>query len=310
MISFILTYRSGGIHREKNLQYCLRWIDRLPVKKEILIVEQDSEFKLTQPLIDSACRLVNAYNPGLFNRSWGFNVGARLACYDWFVFTDSDLVLSNNLMLSAFDALSTTDAINPYRSVLDLNAETTQELVRGERNMDLLVASDGSYREGLNFSGGMLLIKRTAFEMIGGWPEYIRGWGREDNILSEQIASKLSHQTLPGTAYHLFHPAEGLITHRYSELNTWFLEHPDQRPSGAIGSINKHRGLYGLREWLRDLPYGRIISSYYHYQMITHARNRQTGRFLVSLCRALSYHPLSAAIWKTCLRYLSGKVAT
>ncbi len=307
MISFILTYRSGGIHREKNLQHCLRWIDRLPVQKEILIIEQDSEFKLTQPPVDAACRVVHATNPGLFNRSWGFNVGAGLARYDWFVFTDSDLILPNNQMLLAIDALSTIDAINPYHKVLDLNEKATDQLRQAQRDMDLLTASDGSYREGLNFSGGMLLITRPAFEKIGGWPEYIRGWGREDNILSELVATRLSHQTLSGTAYHLFHPTEGLITHRYSELNTWFWEHPEKRPAGAIGNINKFKDWHGLKEWIHDLPYRRIISSYYHYKMIAHARDRQTAGFLVSLCRALTYHPLSSAIWKTCLRYITGR---
>lgn len=288
MISFILTYRSGNAHREKNLQHCLKWIDRLPVAKEIVIIEQDSEFKLTQPTLGAACRVVHATNPGLFNRSWGFNVGARLARYDYFVFTDSDLLLPNLQMMSAIEALSTTDAVNPYQTVLDLNEGATNQLRQGERNLNLMTASDGSYREGLNFSGGMLLITRQAFDKIGGWPEYIRGWGREDNILSEYITTKLSHQTLPGTAYHLFHPAEGLIPHRYTELNTWFLEHPEQRPEGAIGNISKYTGWYGLKEWIYDLPYRRIISSYYHYQMIAHAREQQTGRFLISLCKALT----------------------
>lgn len=310
MISFILTYRSGNIHREKNLQHCLKWIDRLPVEKEILIVEQDVDFKLSQPKLESVCQVIHARNPGLFNRSWGFNVGARLARYDRFVFADSDLLLPDHQMLTAIDALSTTDAVNPYQSVLDLNEETTYQLRQGERKMDSVTSKDGSNREGLNFSGGMLLITRPAFEKAGGWPEYIRGWGREDNILSELIAAKLNHQTMPGTAYHLFHPIEGLTTHRYTELNNWFLDHPEQRPAGTIGNINKYGGWHGLKEWVNDLPYRRIISSYYHYQMMEHARNRQTGRFVVSLCRALIYHPMSAAIWKTCFRYITGKSTT
>jgi hypothetical protein len=310
MVSFILTYRSGGIHRERNLQCCLSWIDSVHVEKEILIVEQNAVPQLSVPALHAPCRIVHAFNDGLFNRSWGFNVGARLARYDRMIFTDSDLLLPEEQLLSAIAALSTTEAVNPYTAVLDLTEEASIQLQEGERSLATIPSTCGMFREGLNFSGGMLLITRAAFDRSGGWPEYIRGWGREDNILSEIIATKLTHETRPGTAFHLYHPTEGLSTHKYSELNTWFLEHPTQRPVGSIGNPNKYRDASWLTEWIRDFPHRKIISSYYHYQMISHAQNRQSVAFLKSLGKALLYHPFSRGLWTTCFRYITGKIAS
>ena len=49
------------------------------------------------------------------------------------------------------------------------------------------------------------MMKREAFETIGGWCEEFFGWGGEDNFMTWKIYKWLDWKELSGTAYHLWH---------------------------------------------------------------------------------------------------------
>ena len=74
--SYIVTYRAtDDPARRANLEATLRWLKLQPLA-EVIVVEQDEAPTLGDFESFPALRSLFAYNPGPFNKSWGFNIGA------------------------------------------------------------------------------------------------------------------------------------------------------------------------------------------------------------------------------------------
>ena len=75
--SYIITYRAtDDPTRRANLEAVLAWL-RLQTLAEVIVVEQDAAPTLGDLGAFPGLRSLFAYNPGPFNKSWGFNVGVR-----------------------------------------------------------------------------------------------------------------------------------------------------------------------------------------------------------------------------------------
>lgn len=186
--SLIIGYRESCPDRKRNLQVLL---DEYKVQppSEIVVVEQDTEYKFSGP-----ARHVRLWNPGLYNRSWGFNVGAREALNDLLIFSDCDLLLHFHDLLSSVETCQRYDAINPKCVVYDVEEGVEDPFSYQEHKRDCI-----------NFSGGIVVMTREAFMLINGWNEGFRGWGGEDDVMTYKITSFLSHKGMPFETWHLFH---------------------------------------------------------------------------------------------------------
>lgn len=211
-VSAIITYRGGSDPvRRANLDTVLRWLARRP-EFEVVVVEQDAAPNLDAPLAHPKARLLFAYNPGPFNKGWGYNVGVRAASCAWYAFCDADVVAGTALDAALGYLNAGCHAIKPYRRLIDLDAQESEFVRAGD--YDWLPPPDPGRpldREGIGerivFAGGLFLIARPAYASIGGWDERFRGWGGEDDAMTYKLerarVPALELDTRP--ALHLHH---------------------------------------------------------------------------------------------------------
>ncbi len=191
-VSYILTYRQGeGPQRRDNLAAVLGWLAQYP-QFEPIVVEQDDAPRLTGALPHPRCTHVFAYNPGPFNKSWGFNVGFRCSQSPWLAFADADVIVGASLPETLAYLESGYQLVKPYRRLLDLDPEESRRVAAGEFDWlppraDGVAINREAGGEYIVFAGGVFLITRAAFMRVGGWDERFRGWGGEDNAMSYQL---------------------------------------------------------------------------------------------------------------------------
>ena len=197
--TMIINHRNTGEDRYKNLYAVTEYFFNLFRNSiEIIVVEQDDLPKIKG---NNYFRHVYAFNDGLINRSWGFNVGLTVATHNKIIFNDNDIFISKQAILDTLHRLNDVDTINPYTKVIDMSRMGTDEFIK---NYNI---SDGERRErqGINFSGGMLAFNKDALIKIGGWDEGMRGWGGEDDLMTHKITNMCTYGQLDNVAYHLYH---------------------------------------------------------------------------------------------------------
>jgi hypothetical protein len=210
--SYLITYReSGSADRRENLLALLRWLAQWP-ELQTIVVEQDTVPRL-DPDLPSAAKACFAYNPGPFNKSWGFNIAARLAQRPILIVGDADVIAAHTLAAAVERCRDGVAAVKPYRRMVDLTPEETERVRSGEwAFLPWRSAGAPPSREGQNeyvvFAGGLFVMRRDAYLSLGGFDERFRGWGGEDDAMSV----KLSRARIPTTeinrepALHFWHP--------------------------------------------------------------------------------------------------------
>lgn len=103
--------------------------------------------------------------------------------------------------------------------------------------------------------GGLHLMKRSAFEDIGGYDPRFRGHGLEDHAAAWALDTMVGkHVTLPGTLYHLWHPEDRVAGERVwpgQEGNNQALA---RRYADALGHPTKMRVLVDEVRTMRCPP--------------------------------------------------------
>ncbi len=211
--TYILTYRDGGVpQRRANLDAVLAWLARF-TQVSVIVVEQDVAPTLPTPLPYPRCHGVFAYNPGPFNKSWGYNVGARLTQTAMLGFGDADVIVGDALWESFQLLEHNMLAVKPYRRLLDLSEEESGPVRAGDFDrIPQRSATAPPNREAIGerivFAGGSFVIRIEAFHALGGWDERFVGWGGEDDAFSYRIErARLRCTELDvAPAMHLWHP--------------------------------------------------------------------------------------------------------
>lgn len=204
MLSYIINHRGKTGFRLENLIFLVNYLNNFK-NIEIIIVEQDSESVLSNLKFPNNCKHIFIKNSGLFNRSWGFNVGYKYSTNEYLAFGDNDVVITKDAYDKSIILLQQNKVVNPYSSIVDT---TTQEanLIR-QTNSLLSIKREG--RRGINFCGGLVFFTKQMFEQIGGWDEDFRGWGGEDNALTfykiPLILGKECMEEIDSVGYHLWH---------------------------------------------------------------------------------------------------------
>jgi N-terminal domain of galactosyltransferase len=189
--SYIITYRAtDDPARRANLEAVLAWLT-LQTLTEVILVEQDVAPTLGNLASFPNLRSLFAYNPGPFNKSWGFNVGARASKGSLLAFGDAD-VLCRGLPAGVAAVRSGAPVVRPFSKALDLD-EADSNILRA----DLSCLGDPSFGAGaidrsetgesLPLCGGLVLFQRQFLARLGGWDERFLGWGGEDDAMDIKV---------------------------------------------------------------------------------------------------------------------------
>ena len=217
-LRYLLTYReSGSSDRRANLFAVLDWLAQWP-EIEAIVVEQDAA-----PRLDPSSALRNgsafAYNPGAFNKAWGFNVAARLARGPLLALADADVIVPHALP-EAVRHCRKGHAVKPYRSIVNLTPEETMRVRAGEWSFAPLRARDAPpNREGQGenvvFGGGLFVIHRETYCALAGFDERFLGWGGEDDAMTRKLerAGVALSEIGDEPALHLWHPRSQASTY-------------------------------------------------------------------------------------------------
>ncbi len=209
--SYIMTWRGAGDPaRRANLDTVLTWLG-LSRPAEILLVEQDVAPSLNDLPRTPGLRYQFVYNPGPFNKSWGFNVAARQSAGSVLAFGDADVVCGA-LPAAIAHCRAGMPVVRPFTGINDLTEDESEMLRR-----DLSCITDPTFAQTQSrriaggevppVCGGLVVFRREFFSLMGGWDERFRGWGGEDNAMDIKIArSQIRAAVLPSIdGFHLHH---------------------------------------------------------------------------------------------------------
>ena len=209
--SYIITYRSEGESRKANLAAVLAWLQQCP-GLQVMVVEQDRAPTLSGAVLAGHCTHLFAFNPGPFNKSWGFNIGFKHTCGQVVAFGDADVMVEAEALVQSLQlCLTDYEAVKPYDRLVDLTPEETQHILAGQSLHHADRSGQPPNREGsgeyICFCGGLFVVRRALFESLGGFDEKFLGWGGEDDAMTIklQALSRNTHIVTGRTAYHLWH---------------------------------------------------------------------------------------------------------
>jgi len=236
--AYIITYRaSDDPARRANLEAVLGWLKLQPLA-EVIVIEQDVAPTLGDLQSFPSLRSLFAYNPGPFNKSWGFNVGARASKGSLLAFGDAD-VLSWALPAAVAAARSGHPVVRAFSNAIDLD-EAHSEVLRA----DLSCLGDPSFAaaapdraqsgEIAPLCGGLVLFQRQFLALLGGWDERFLGWGGEDDAMDIKVQRA------------------GLRGVMLKESPGFHLAH--RRATGSIAADPHYRNNLALLQQLRQMP--------------------------------------------------------
>jgi glycosyltransferase involved in cell wall biosynthesis len=196
-ISYIIGHRGNVPERIRNLRIVLDWLKSYNF--EVIIVEQDDAPKIKELICTYGYKYIFAFNPGLYNRSWGMNIGIRNSKHEVIVCADNDMILESSAMEVCYNLCEEYDVVNPFRGTHDLNEYQTNMIFK---EAPRLVGE----RVGMNICSGIFFTKRQCLFDVGLWDERFRGWGGEDDAMTMKFrltGKKIIEKQY--VCYHLFH---------------------------------------------------------------------------------------------------------
>jgi GT2 family glycosyltransferase len=271
-LSIVVGVRAQGHEPERlrNAQACLRALnlqDQPRWKYRIVVVEQDTAPRWQGSLGPLADRYVFAYNPGPYNRGWGFNVGVALCEKQAgaLCLLDADLMVPPDFVSRGLQAYhSGMRAFLPYQEIMYANAHWTTEaicrhLVNPKESPDLSACQGERFT---GSEGGCIWVDAALYNEIGGHDERFEGWGFEDRDFCLRLNRATLVSRLPGRLLHLDHPRPSRGD-RWANANRRLWQQLSRRsiPSSrvAIGDPDRYRKLVppgspkptevGQREW-------------------------------------------------------------
>lgn len=222
-LSIIFPYRPGNKYYDTNLVYVRNKLEKEFPKSEIILGEED-----------------NTNLP--FSRSNAINNGVAQSNNNILMIHDTDMLLPKKNIEKGTKLLKTYPMIYPYYHYLLLSKETSQKIKNGMDYTyeDLLKTDIQELGEPGNIGGGAILLRRDAYDTIGGYDERFIGWGWEDVLFNYKI--KETYPVYEGAwgkwldndnIFHLWHPEADKNNNNqklYEKLAEKFVEEKDERP--------------------------------------------------------------------------------
>jgi hypothetical protein len=145
---------------------------------------------------------------GPFNRGAAVNAAARLASTEILVIADADTTFRNPAVIEEALELADTGApwVLPYTIYYNLLPELTAAILSRPPAAHLGPPDVWEHRLDTAVSG-IIVVRRDAFERVGGYDERFVGWGFEDRAFEITLNSLCGRvHRLDGDVLHLWHP--------------------------------------------------------------------------------------------------------
>jgi len=253
-LAVIMGVRAGNdSERLRNAKSCLEALNLQTLERwryRIIVVEQDSEPRLETALAPLADRYLFAYNPGPYNRGWGFNVGASPAAAGKALsLIDADLLVGPAFLSTCLQKFEAgRKALRPYAEIIYLDAPSTEQAIRA-RLADPLQPFSVQHYLGTLFResvGGCMWVHPDLYQQMNGHDERFRGWGDEDFEFWRRLLAQLKEvESLPGRLIHLNHPRPNMddtwAAANY-ELRQQLVANRTPTWSGPMGNIHRYAG--------------------------------------------------------------------
>ncbi len=234
--------------RARNALVALLALNRQTLERSsyrIVVVEQDAVQQCREPLALLADQYIFAFNPGPYNRGWGFNVGANLSGWSGtFCFIDSDLVVPGDFLARCCAHFAAgARALKPYATVEYLDRPTSDRLAAAVRRGE----SDYTSFRGPAWEavGGCIWVEGALYRELGGHDERFRGWGAEDKDFWVHLNRLTSVPIMGNRLAHLHHepPAEHDVAANLNRLLRARKKDGEEGwPEGMVGDPLRYAG--------------------------------------------------------------------
>jgi GT2 family glycosyltransferase len=212
-ICICIGHRNSTPDRLSNTLSVVDYYKSVCPEADIIVVEQDTSPAL-QPHLRKDVRYVLAHNKGSYNRSWAFNIGAKMTDRPVIACMDNDVIIKPHTIFHAADEKIMSgefDVYRPYWKFLDLDARRTNDFKQAFRFgwKDSELPSRCGHLEWM--MGGCSFAKRDKFLEIGGFNEKFRGWGGEDDEFGSRarkllrVGKVVQGDLYDFNLYHLYH---------------------------------------------------------------------------------------------------------
>jgi len=217
-ISFIIGHR--GLERLPLLLTTLQAIaGQVGVRIECVVVEQDNEevIRAALPGWVKYCHVPLPTKEMAYSRAWAFNVGARAAQGDFFIFHDDDLVIPSVYAREMYKYhCQGFEVVNLKRFIFYLDHESSKKVCQHERiDFSPKIQTIMQNAE----AGGSVGISRKAFFEIGGFDERFVGWGGEDNEFWERALTRKVYPFGFLPIIHLWHQPQERKTQQQESIS-------------------------------------------------------------------------------------------
>jgi len=257
---YIISYRGDtDSNRLENLKAHIEYLFQVKSKinLDIFIIEQDSEPSNIKNIKGISYHFL--YNPGIFNKSWSYNYAYKINnISDTFIFADCDCIMASDDLISFLQEYASNyklkyDVISPYNNI-SFKFLTEAESKKVKSDLSILDNMKGPCtRLPPMLSGGIFLIKGTAYSKIKGFNENFRGWGGEDNAFDSSVKLlSIRHTYLNINCFHLWHevnkkaayksnqPKNKILWQSYYRNTSNFLPYYNSIDFNNSGKIDKY----------------------------------------------------------------------
>lgn len=222
--------KPGDEVRLRNFELMLKWLEHhYSGLFDVLIVEQDGIQRLDMASLSLGphARHEFIYNPGDYNRGWGYNVAVKHFCNDAqvVVLMDTDVLTGANFVREVMDCYTKYDAISPYQNIYYSTLEEAESVGRTMR-IDQLT-DPKRIRNPVTIAGGLLIIRRDIYLSLKGFEQYV-GYGCEDRALDVTLFNHIQESRLriaPASYVHLHHPRDQDGRDRFEEIYEHLVTH-------------------------------------------------------------------------------------
>jgi len=205
MIDIIIPHSNTHKTREQNLKYILRYYKKNLKGANIVVVELNSKTNLSQ--FSYVTHLV--YEMKGFVKSFCFNEGVKNTEHDLLLLVDNDILIDKEVLHNIHKIIKEVDMVLPYmpNKWIDYTKEETdvvfkEDILTGRSMRITSEAFDGKPYVRI---GGACIIKRKAYEKIGGFDPYFVGWGCEDDAFYSKAKKLITVKRTNTYLHHLYH---------------------------------------------------------------------------------------------------------